>query len=1173
MSKQPILVLVAILVTATTHAQTSTTVAVPNPSFESGTNGPEGWKSSGEGAQFGWEQSGHSGRRAISVAGTKPEASAFWTAEGFKLLPREVYRFSFWSQAERAGGGSIISGPSVVNHDFLPSPDWKRYAYVLMMPTGGEHYVRLGLWNASGKVLFDDVAITKVVPLHRQRGDLELGDGESISNGVYNFNAPLQSTNYARPLVGATAGFNTNRWGMSSNAEIVYQHRVGGNRQRRASVEVTVGYYRGGRLIVEASRDQKEWLPVGELSKLGSLTVELPAALFPAETMSLRLRAAAPAQGTGDSTPAAFQIYGYAYRADLEDTAPDLTGQTTFVEENLTDATFPVTMESLGELRPGGKNVAQMSVSHTGPNATPLLATLSFEPSPGATDSFQAKATAGPGKTTVEIPYQLLKAGAFAAKLTISAASKPVYRAEAEFNVPAPYAADYGYALHSGPDGDVWWAEAPYKISRERPVPLAKSDAVEIRAARHEYEPFQIVVRPKRDISGATVTASDLVGPSGARIGREHVSMAEVAYVNIKQATDYTGVIGAWPDPLPPLAAPLDLKANRNQPFWVTVYVPEQAKPGLYRSEITISAPGWQQKVPVRLVVHNFALPKETHVQSGFGLSPSLIKRYHNLETTAEVAQVMDRYYRNFAAHRISPYDPVFNAPIKLDWGTFGGALWPGGQLDSDKPFAGRQSLRVRDDNEKSSVGATYANKIPVEPGQPYTLRLAVRAAKPGQTYQVSLNTHDASGEWISGHNLNINRQGSGAWEEVTVDISAHLKPPMRFVTVGLRPIPWAEDGTGTGVAWFDDIRFSGADGKNLIEDSDFEGTVDPSQVKVDFTAFDEAAHRAFEQYRFTAWRLPIQGLGGGTFHERYPGRIGPYEAGSPEYEALMGSYLRQLQEHLEAKGWLDKAYIYWFDEPDPKDYAFVRDTNERIKKYAPKLTRMLTEQPEPELIGTVDLWCPVTSSFDPQRAAERMKAGERFWWYVCTGPKAPYVTLFIDHPAVEMRTWLWQTWKYGVRGILVWESNYWTSDAAYPNSLQNPWEDPMSWVSGYSQPAGAKTGWGNGDGRFLYPPNRQPGIDKSKFLGGPINSIRWEMLREGIEDYEYFHLLRRQIEAAKKRGVKPASLAPFEQLLQVPPSVTSDLTTFSTSPQPIYEHREKLAEAIEALIRLMQEA
>jgi hypothetical protein len=161
----------------------------------------------------------------------------------------------------------------------------------------------------------------------------------------------------------------------------------------------------------------------------------------------------------------------------------------------------------------------------------------------------------------------------------------------------------------------------------------------------------------------------------------------------------------------------------------------------------------------------------------------------------------------------------------------------------------------------------------------------------------------------------------------------------------------------------------------------------------------------------------------------------------------------------------------------------------------------------------------------------------------------------------------LWETWKYGLDGILVWHTAYWTSGAAYPEpALQNPWQDPMSWVSSYNLPDGGRSPWGNGDGRFFYPPNRDPANDRTTYLEGPVPSIRWEALRDGIEDYEYFWLLRAEIERLREAGVDPAVYQQAEGLLDVPEDVCTDLTHFTTTPEPIHAHRARLAEAIEQL-------
>ena len=341
------------------------------------------------------------------------------------------------------------------------------------------------------------------------------------------------------------------------------------------------------------------------------------------------------------------------------------------------------------------------------------------------------------------------------------------------------------------------------------------------------------------------------------------------------------------------------------------------------------------------------------------------------------------------------------------------------------------------------------------------------------------------------------------------------------------------------------------------------------SHAEIDFTNFDREMTEALAKYNFTGFSLPIQGMGGGTFQGRNGGSIKGFGEETVEYQAMFASETKQLQDHLEKKGWLDKAYIYWFDEPDTKDYEFVKSGMNRIKKYAPKLRTMLTEEPsvkvlEGSLLGKIDIWCPVTPNFNKDLAKICMDKNEIFWWYVCCWPHAPYCTEFTDHNAVELRTWLWQTWKYDVSGILVWTSNFWTSPTAFPKSSQNPYLDPMCYVSSSTLAPGTKHFWGNGDGRFYYPPLACAQPSEKPNFEAPVPSIRLEMLREGLEDYEMLYLLREKLAANKT--LDPAKKAEFEKLLIVPEEITSSMTNFSTSPQPIYQHRAKVAQAIEAL-------
>ena len=139
--------------------------------------------------------------------------------------------------------------------------------------------------------------------------------------------------------------------------------------------------------------------------------------------------------------------------------------------------------------------------------------------------------------------------------------------------------------------------------------------------------------------------------------------------------------------------------------------------------------------------------------------------------------------------------------------------------------------------------------------------------------------------------------------------------------------------------------------------------------------------------------------------------------------------------------------------------------------------------------------------------------------------------------------------------------------EASPKGYLQNPWQEVMSWVTGYGWPYGKQTIWGNGDGRFFYPENRDPNKDKTTaYQGYPIPSIRLEFLRAGIEDYEYMCILEKLMKVASK---KQASLVKeARQLLQIPKSIYTDEKTYNKDPQVLLEHRQKIAELIEKFMK-----
>ena len=105
--------------------------------------------------------------------------------------------------------------------------------------------------------------------------------------------------------------------------------------------------------------------------------------------------------------------------------------------------------------------------------------------------------------------------------------------------------------------------------------------------------------------------------------------------------------------------------------------------------------------------------------------------------------------------------------------------------------------------------------------------------------------------------------------------------------------------------------------------------------------------------------------------------------------------------------------------------------------------------------------------------------------------PSRPYANFFVDFAAIEHRALFWQVWALGVRGVHYWSINY------LPDG-----RDPRQGLLDITPV--------NGDGFLVYPS-----------ASGPAPSIRWETVRDGIEDYDYLVLFRELQKRVEKSGNK----------------------------------------------------
>ncbi len=249
-------------------------------------------------------------------------------------------------------------------------------------------------------------------------------------------------------------------------------------------------------------------------------------------------------------------------------------------------------------------------------------------------------------------------------------------------------------------------------------------------------------------------------------------------------------------------------------------------------------------------------------------------------------------------------------------------------------------------------------------------------------------------------------------------------------------------------------------------------------------------------------------------------------------------------EDILEAKGWQDLAYLYTRDElsvmgrPEiPQAVEF----SQWVHTVLPDIPRLQTSPPEHALLGVADVWCPLIDHFDPALLKDRMEQGDKLWFYTVWGRPG----IMIEFPATDHRIMFWECWKYGAEGFLYWGTTHWalnmTTDQRWPE---------IPWIPWNSQPGH------NGCGYLLY-----PGPDAT-----PLGSIRFEIVRDGIEDYEYFWMLRDLVSKAGDSLPQPLRER-AEAILGVNPDVVVDNKTFTDDPKTLLDARAELAETIEAVL------
>lgn len=200
----------------------------------------------------------------------------------------------------------------------------------------------------------------------------------------------------------------------------------------------------------------------------------------------------------------------------------------------------------------------------------------------------------------------------------------------------------------------IWTAPIVEKIPRTQAIPVTE-DTLQIKAARGEFESFQLIVR-KTSAENLTVDISDFQSGSQT-ISRELVELFRGDYVTLTQLSDAHGRLGDWPDPLypVPLGGAISFPGDANQPLWFTVEVPRDALPGIYHAQISVGS----SIVPVELTVWDFQLPEYIHLPGEWGFSWSSVVETYKGTISGSVQpcywDLVDALYEHFADHRLNP--------------------------------------------------------------------------------------------------------------------------------------------------------------------------------------------------------------------------------------------------------------------------------------------------------------------------------------------------------------------------------------------------------------------------------------------------------------------------------------------------------------------------------------
>lgn len=248
-------------------------------------------------------------------------------------------------------------------------------------------------------------------------------------------------------------------------------------------------------------------------------------------------------------------------------------------------------------------------------------------------------------------------------------------------------------------------------------------------------------------------------------------------------------------------------------------------------------------------------------------------------------------------------------------------------------------------------------------------------------------------------------------------------------------------------------------------------------------------------------------------------------------------------RKRFQTRGWWDLEYCYGSDEASGDAVKTLPDRYKALIDAAPDIRILQTGwNPAPPIKDLVKIWCPILHNINLDALHDAQKKGDQFWSYVCSDPKPPYPTLWVDCPGIDSRILGWMAFKEGMQGFLYWDVDFWNTNPPpfekYDKANFSNW-NPRSFAE-Y-----------NGDGYLLY-----PGKNDSV-----IGSVRLAGVRDGFQDYDVF------VEARALTAKGGPTADKLKSLLTFDAPIINTLIDFTDDGNVLIARREQILKTADELL------